>query len=49
MVAVVGLRLVGPDVLGYPASLLRGDCGLSNIVKQAGLAVVDVPHDRNDW
>ena len=39
--------LVGADVLGDAAGLAGGDLGLADRVEQAGLAVVDVAHDRD--
>ena len=48
-VAVTSVRdLVGPDVLGDATGLARGDARLADRVEQRGLAVVDVPHDRDD-
>ena len=40
--------LIGADVLGDAAGLARDDLGLADRVEQRGLAVVDVPHDRDD-
>ena len=45
--AVVG-DLAGPDVLGDAAALAGGHLGRPDGVEQAGLAVVDVTHDRDD-
>ena len=46
--AAVDLDLVGADVLGDAASLAGRDARLADRVQQAGLAVVDVAHDRHD-
>jgi hypothetical protein len=46
-VAVV-VDLVGADVLRDAARLARRDLCLPNGIQQRGLAVVDVPHDRDD-
>src|SRR5690606_3865898 len=42
---VLGLDLVGTDVLGDATGLARGDVGLADRVEQLGLTVVDVAHD----
>ncbi len=39
--------LVGADVLRDAAGLARDDRGLADRVEQRGLAVIDVPHDRD--
>lgn len=39
---------VGADVLSDAASLGLGDLGFADGVKKRGLAVVDVPHERDD-
>jgi hypothetical protein len=44
----VVVDLVGADVLGDPTRLGLDDRGGANGVEQGGLAVVDVPHDRDD-
>jgi hypothetical protein len=44
----VGIDLVGPDVLGNAAGLSLRHIGRANRVEQLGLAMVDVPHDRDD-
>ena len=41
------MHLVSADVLGDPAGLTRRHLGLADRVKQRGLAVVDVTHDRH--
>ena len=38
---------IGTDVLRYSASFALSHTGLANGIEQAGLAVVDVPHDGN--
>ena len=40
-------HLIGADVLGDAAGLVRGDVGLAQGVEQRRLAVVDVAHDRH--
>ena len=47
-VAARQLHLVGADVLGNAAGLVRGDVGLAQGVEQRCLAVVDVSHDRHN-
>ncbi len=42
------MDVVGADVLGYASGLAPHDVRLSYGVKQRRLAVVDVPHDRDD-
>ena len=46
--AAVVLDLVRTDVLRDAARLRLDDCSLADRVEQAGLAVVDVSHDRDD-
>ena len=46
--AAVDLDGIGADVLGDAARLAGDDVGMANIVKQRGLAVVDVAHDDDD-
>jgi hypothetical protein len=48
LVAVFQANLIGADVLGDAAVLAAGHVGLAQRVQQAGLAVVDVTHDRDD-
>jgi hypothetical protein len=43
----VQANLIGADVLGDAAVLAAGHVGLAQRVEQAGLAVVDVTHDRD--
>ena len=43
------MDLVGTNVLGNATGLLRHHIGSTQCVKQLGLAVVDVTHDRDDW
>jgi hypothetical protein len=47
---VAGRRvdLVSADVLGDAAGLARGDVGLADGIEQRCLAVIDVPHHRDD-
>ena len=42
------LHLIGADMLGDAAGLVRGDVGLAQRVEQRGLAVVDMAHDGDD-
>ncbi len=42
------LHVVGTDVLGDTSRLTSNDVGVADVVKQRGLAVVDVSHDGND-
>ena len=42
------LDLIGADALGDAARLAFRDFGLADRVEQLGLAVIDVPHDRDD-
>ena len=44
----VVIDLAGADVLGDAAALAGRDLGRAEGVEQAGLAVVDVTHDRDD-
>src|SRR5882724_1326166 len=46
--AVVDLHFVRADVLRDATSFAGGDFGFANGVKKAGLAVIDVAHDRDD-
>ena len=46
--AAILLDLAGADVLGDAAALAGGDGRGADGVEQAGLAVVDVPHDGHD-
>ena len=46
--AAVDLDGIGADVLRDAAGLTGGDVGVADIVKQRGLAVVDVSHDDDD-
>ncbi len=41
-------NFVGANMLGYAASLARGDVGLADGVKQRRLAVIDVAHDGDN-
>ncbi len=41
------MNLVGTDVLGDAARLAGGHLGLADHIQQRGLAVVDMPHDRD--
>ena len=43
--AMVGLHLVGTDMLGNAAGLARRHPALADVIEQRGLAMVDVPHD----
>ena len=40
--------LIGTDVLGDAARLMRADGSVANGIEQRGLAVIDVPHDGDD-
>ena len=46
--AARGLDVIGADVLRNAARFTRGDLGAADVVKERGLAVVDVTHDRDD-
>ncbi len=46
--AVVGLDLVGADVLGDAAVLALGDLGRADVIEQRRLAVIDMAHDGDD-
>ena len=46
-VAALGLHLIGTDMLGDAAGLARLHVGAAQRVEQAGLAVVDMAHDRD--
>ena len=41
-------HLIGADMLGDAAGLARDDVGVADRVEQRRLAVIDVPHDRDD-
>lgn len=41
-------ELISTDVLGDSTRLARDDLGLSDIVADGGLALIDVTHDRDD-
>ena len=41
-------HLIGADMLGDAAGLVRRDIGLAHRVEQRGLAVVDMAHDGDD-
>ena len=47
-VSVGGLGPVCADMLGDAAGLPGDDAGLSNVVKERGLPVIDVAHHRHD-
>jgi hypothetical protein len=47
--ALVGLYLVGTDMLGDTAELAGNHIGLAYRIKEFGLAVVNVAHDGNHW
>ena len=41
-------HLIGADMLGDAAGLVRRDIGLAHRVEQRGLAVIDMAHDGDD-
>ncbi len=47
-VAVANFDVVGADVLRDAAGFALGNLGFTDRVEERGLAVVDVPHDRDD-
>ena len=48
LVAQARLDHIGADVLSDAAGLTRGNLGVPDVVKQRGLAMVDMTHDRYD-
>ena len=48
LVAVLRLHLIAADMLGNAPRFAAGHIGAAQRIEQAGLAVIDVAHDRDD-
>ncbi len=46
--ALVGLDVIGADVLGNTTGLAGGHAAAADVIEQRGLAVVNVTHDSHD-